>query len=224
MRSSRAAAVVISAFVICVVAVPALAGQLDPSTKPATKGPLAYDDQFSGPECTRQIQKTNGQVNAVTRLCAFFYKFDPNSETDATHDYGVWWVQSSITPKNGWCATSTSTDLDIDQASPFEPLKAAPDRETDVTATERVVAKLVVDDDGNATTNGVIKQHFLLYPDKLVPRLLKKAHVLKLKWYGASKHALSFAGGAEVEWTAGGDPPAVSPNLSASMAKGSSCD
>lgn len=189
---------------------------MDPAEKPVASGPLANDDDnFFGEPCTREtLRSEDGVVIAKLEYCWSFYRFDPTQETDAERDYGAYWVQSVITPKNGWCATKVTTGLAMDTATVAH-------RKTlkDLTAdkSRRVNPKLVVDAAGSAMTNGTISKPFRLYPNKLGYRWIEKNKNFKMVWRGMSRQKLAAAGGLEVSWATDAGPPAFGPSMSPQM-------
>jgi hypothetical protein len=186
---------------------------MDPADKPVVSGPLVNSDHsFKSEPCSRKtIRSTKGQVIAKLKYCWSFYRFDPAQETDAERDYGAYWIQSVIAPKNGWCATKAITGLAMDS-------ETVAHRKTlkDFTAAKarRIKPRLVVDAAGTATTTGMISKPFRLYPKKLASRWIEKNKNFKMVWRGTTRQKVGAAGGLEVSWTSDSDPPLFTPTMS----------
>ncbi|MGI8407451.1 MAG: hypothetical protein ACR2L3_02965 [Actinomycetota bacterium] len=175
--------------------------QMDPEVEPTITGPLSpSSDAFvtgATPRCDRQTTKVEGQTVGVTRICFSLYRFDPTQETDADRDYGVWWIQATLTPKNGWCANRLIAKLDLEsnQAHAFT------GKDFGVGNSKDVAAFLRVDADGHASSVGTVKKRFTIHPRTITGSFSATGNTLKLVWRGATKSkTVALAGGVEGSW------------------------
>jgi hypothetical protein len=74
---------------------------------------------------------------------------------------------------------------------------------------DRTRARIVVDADGTADRNGVIQNHFRLYPERIKPNVDGRA--MTLNWKGNTRRTLGFALGVEVSWNSDDGFPERSP-------------
>jgi len=185
------------------------AAQMDPRSEPNTSGPLiAANDVYTTPEsprCGRQVTKTfDGEVAGVTRLCYSFYRFDPAHETDTARDFGVWWIQGTLTPKNGWCAKRFKADIALSSGGNYH---AFTGKDFSATSSRSVTASLKIDAEGSATTPAAVKKSFTLHPSSISAGFVAKNQTLNLVWRGATKKTVALAGGVEGSWESGSGGP-----------------
>lgn len=199
------------------LASPAQAAQLDPRTAPATTGPLIENsDAYEGNRCTRnEVPDLTGEVvTAVAKFCWTFYRLDPGAETDAARDYGVWWIQSVVKPKNGWCVNKVVTQLSMETEASLHGISG---RDFETRKATQITPKLRVDAEGMATTQASVKQSLKLWPRRLVSKLAAKTNTFKMVWTGTSRRAIAAAGGVEGSWAAEGSPSVFLPGMSPRM-------
>lgn len=181
--------------------------QMDPEVEPTITGPLAPSSQSyiaeGSPRCKRQATRFEGQTVGVTRICFSTYRFDPAEESDVERDYGVWWVQATLTPKNGWCAKRFKAELDLESNE----VHAFTGKDLSAGNSRDVAAFLKVNADGFSSTNATVKKTYTLHPDSITGSLVKTDNTLKLVWRGATKKkTVALAGGVEGSWAAGTEP------------------
>ena len=201
---------------VMALASPAHAAQLDPRTAPVTSGPLVDDsDSYDGNRCTRnRVPGLNGEVAAVAKFCWTFYRLEPGAETDSARDYGVWWIQSIVKPKNGWCASKIVTQLSMDTEAELHAISGKDFRTGRAT---RITPKLSVDAEGTATSPASVKQSLKLFPKKMVTKIPADSKTLKMVWTGASRRPIAAAGGVEGSWATGSGPSVFLPGMSPRM-------
>lgn len=200
------------------LAAPAHAAQLDPKTAPVTAGPLIENsDAYEGNRCTRnEVPDLTGEVvTAVAKFCWTFYRLDPGAETDSARNYGVWWIQSIVKPKNGWCAQKVVTELSFRDSE--APLHGISGRDFDTRKATQITPKLRVDAEGTATTQASVKQSLKLWPRKLVSKLAAKTNSFKMVWTGTSRRVIAAAGGVEGSWATDSGPSVFVPGMSPRM-------
>lgn len=185
------------------------AAQMDPRSEPNASGPLIKANEVytteESPRCGKQETTTfDGELAGVTRLCYTFYRFDPAQETDSARDYGVWWIQGTITPKNGWCAKKFKTDISLSSGGTYH---AFTGKDFSAGSPKTVTANLKVDAEGTASTPATVKKSFTLYPGTISAGFVKKNHTLNLVWRGATKRTVALAGGVEGSWASDGGGP-----------------
>jgi hypothetical protein len=215
MRVKAAAATALVA--LALGALPASAAQLDPRTAPVTTGPITDEsDSYEGDRCSRQvIPSTNAtEPAAVAKFCWTFYSFDPNAETDVARNYGAWWIQSIVKPKNGWCVSRVVTQLSMGAEST---LHAISGRDFTTEKARRISPKIKIDAEGYADEPASIQQSLKLLPRKMTTRLARESNNLKIVWTGATRRAVASAGGVEGSWAASSGPPVFLPGMSPRM-------
>jgi hypothetical protein len=182
---------------------PAGAEQLNAKDDPKVSSNLT----LGGKKCATQRDKHGGHVVAVIHSCQRFFAFDADGEDDANRDYGVLWLQSTIDPAEGWCATAVSSDMLLPTGLRIE--AKAPESASTIDAAQRLKTKLAVDADGHAATNGSVSQASRVYPSGLTPstKKIKGKTKFRLKWTGSNDHELAFVSGVEVSWMAADGPP-----------------
>jgi hypothetical protein len=203
MPSRGSMVAVLSAAALLAFAAPAHAEQLAAKDEPKVSDNL----ESQGKKCATERDKHDGVVVAVVKACQRFYTLDTAAETDDANDYGVFWLQSTIDPKPGWCVTSGSSDIVFPARLAL--ISKAPDAEEAAKKSKRLKTTLSVDADGNASTPGSVSQNSTLYPDKQTPSVKRgeKVTKLRLKWSGSSGEKLAFVSGVQVAWSADEGPP-----------------
>ncbi len=161
---------------------------------PDVSGPMhAGDAQCGGGPLTHE-----GRLLARVRTCIWFIPFDELSETDLTRSYGVLWVQNTVDPVGGWCATRVPTEIKISKDA--ERHARTPSSRVKTRRPRPVTTSLTVDADGHAVENGRVKQSYRLYRRGLTPSLAEDGRIVRSTWKGKESDKLFFAAGAEVSW------------------------
>ena len=183
--------------------VPASADQLRPKDDPKASDNLS----FEGRKCATQRDKHEGVVVAVIKACQRFYLLAADSEDDEARDYGVFWLQSTIDPRNGWCATAVSSDMVLPLASRI--VSTTPADAVATSKRRRLKTDLTVDAAGHATTEGSLSQTSTMYPDELAPELTKddSKRRFRVSWTGSEDATLAFVSGVQVSWKTEDGPP-----------------
>lgn len=201
---SRVATVAVSVVAVAILFAPhAAAEQLAAKDDPKVSDNL----ESQGRKCATERDKHDGVVVAVVKACQRFYLLDAESETNADRDFGVFWLQSTIDPKPGWCVTSSSSDMVF--SSRLALVSKTPNAQETTKRDKRLKTSLSVDAGGDASTPGSISQTSTLYPDKQTPVVKSGDKVTKfrLKWNGSSGDKLAFVSGVQVSWAADDGPP-----------------
>lgn len=175
--------------------------QLDPREGPNVSGPLIR----TGGNCDSGRERAGGQVAVVMRACSDVYGFKAGKETDPTRDYDVIWLQTSVEPRNGFCATDVTSTLTVPKGTRIE-RKAPRYKRTDERI--RYQTRLVATAGGSAVRNGVVKQGFGLLPRVMDPTVVGRTFTLE--WRGRTAKTLAFAMGVEVSYPEN-NPPAAQP-------------
>jgi hypothetical protein len=195
--SSRGPIVVTAALAVCMaLATPALAEQLQAADDPKVSDNL----EAQGKKCATERDEHEGKVVAVIKACQRFYTLDPAAEDSETRDYGVFWLQTTIEPKPGWCVTSAKSDMVL--PSRAKVAARTPDVEETAKKSKRLKTDLSADAAGHAATPGSISQTSTLYPDKQTPSLKKRTKTTQFRvhWTGSSGEQLAFVSGVHVSW------------------------
>jgi hypothetical protein len=175
--------------------------QLDARDRPNVSGPLVH----TAGSCDTGRPRAGGQVAVVLRACSDVYTFKAGKETDPNRNYDVIWLQTTVEPRNGYCATDATSTLTVPKGSRIE-RKAPRKKRTDERI--RYQTRLVAKAGGTAVNNGVVKQGFALYPRIMDPTL--EGRTLTLEWRGRTSKTVAFALGVEVSYPEN-DPPANQP-------------
>ena len=97
------------------IASSALAQGWDPQTEPETNGPLFANGDAS---CGGGEAKTpQGEVAAESSACVWWFEYLPALETDLQRDHGVLWLQTTFTPRDGFCLVGVTVHLGADPES-----------------------------------------------------------------------------------------------------------
>lgn len=170
--------------------------QLVANEDPETTANLQRDEARSSKKCEKDKAFTSsGQPAVVSRACTYIYAFNPNTDKDDNRDYQVFWLQSSIHPRNDFCVTGVTSEIKIPDAFRIEG-KTPKFKRTD--SRHKVMAKLRVDGGGGRKNDETIKQKFGLFPDTLKPKL--DGNRLTVDWDGGTTQDLGFAMGIAVSY------------------------
>lgn len=164
------------------------------SRDPRVSGPLS----LAGSKCGPDEAKHEGKTIAKVKSCLWLYEFDSTRETDLLRNYGVGWVQTTVNPVNGWCATKVDSNLNL----PVDMRRhsTAPTRRVQVARASRTTVKLKVDADGHAIEKASVAQSFKIFPKSWKPTLSDDGRKIGTVWRGRESSTLAFALGAEVSW------------------------
>jgi hypothetical protein len=198
-----------------VIALPAGArAQLDADDRPTTRGPIASGPQLKS--CKSEPVKEGGEVVARFRVCSRYYLFNPDAESDASKNYGAFWIQVQADAAQGVCVKRIRTKLAYSQGVHAK----APKTGTTVKADKkkRFTTKLTVDAQGNTETKAMIRNSFVQRGGKMTARRAKGGDYL-LGWRGSSGKQLGFAAGLELSWPETGEAPRVKPRIRARLSR-----
>jgi hypothetical protein len=210
---------VVALLAAAMVALPALAmgapKQLRAKAKPTVSGPVSTTPDLWG--CNMESRHNAGELVARFRICNGYYVFDPDDETDTNYDYGAYWVQGTVNTFNGWCTRELRTRIVgagdfITARAPKPGKKLSPNR------ARKLTTKLTVDAQGAATTDGILKNSFLVLPGKLKANTLR-AGKFRVEWTGKTDRKLGVVMGVELRWPEGDAPPEIEPSMSAVFQK-----
>lgn len=192
-------------------------GQPPASHDPRVTGPL----YLVGRSCGADRLAHEGEPLAKVQSCIWLYEFDMLWETDATRTFGVAWVQATVKPLNGWCATKVSTEVALPDT--VNRHGRAPTRDISTKTTDRVRVKLVADADNHALQPGTIDQAFDLYRGSMKPALANHGQTVRTTWTGQESDELAFVTGAEISWQVLGTPEIRGGLGQMSFVKASNC-
>lgn len=173
------------------------ARQLAASEAPSVSGPLTVTEEG----CERQNKKRRGRVVARLRSCLWVYRHA--NDNDPPRDHGSFWLQVTVKPVDGWCATEVVASTEVPSTTSIGDSRT-PRRVTRPSGRREMRARVVIDAEGAAPTVGTIKQHFYLYP-----RVLRRSGVsetsdghrrMSITWKGSSGNKLAFVVGAELSY------------------------
>ena len=180
-----------------IAGVTAAGAQLDAREEPNHSNNLSLDDK--GPasrKCERDVDSTeSGQRAVVSKGCTFILQFNPLEDQDNRRDYQVFWFQSSVQPKNGFCVTNVTSQIKVPDGFRVE---SKTPRFKRVDSRQKVRSRLRVDGGGGRANDGKVSQTYGLYPRSLKPSL--DGRTLTVEWNGATKRDLGFAMGLSVSY------------------------
>ena len=181
--------------------VPADAGQMGAARNPRVSGPL----ELSGSSCAKDKAVHEGETIALLESCIWLYEYDMAMETDLLRNYGAGWVQTTVDPINGWCATKVGSELTVPAAVSVHDY--APKRKLTTKKKTRERDKLKVDAEGNAgLEEGTVSQRFDLFPRTLATSVPDTNRAVRTVWRGRESSKLAFALGAEISWELADSP------------------
>lgn len=186
--------VALASVVIALVPGPAHARQLRAADQPSTSGPI----DRAGSQCSDQQLKHDGQIIAKVESCIWVFQFDQTMETDLFATYGAVWVQNTVDPVNGWCATKIPTEITLPQNAQRESF--APSGSLATSRSKKVTTKLTVDAGGAAIEDGHISNAYKLYRRSIKTTSLDGGRTTRFTWSGQESKKLAFAGGVQVSW------------------------
>jgi hypothetical protein len=178
-----------------VASITAAGAQLDARDNPTTTPDIDFDPG-EGKRCQKDKDSTeSGTTAVVSRACTFMYQLAPSADKDPNRDYLVFWLQSSVSPRNNFCVTNVVSEIRIPDGFRIES-KTPKFKRTD--ERKKVKAKLRVDAGGGRQNDQVVKQNFGLFPNTLKPELNGRS--LVVQWKGEASRDLGFAMGLEVSF------------------------
>jgi hypothetical protein len=194
MALSVRPAIVIGAAALVLVTSPAV-GRPDVGRPPTVSGPLKLESHKCYPP-DKSIAE-DGEVGLVTRSCEWLYKYPRDEESDGARDYGVAWVQTWFSPRNGWCLQRAESGI---RNSSTHVVKRTPGRGFTVGRKHSKKTRLIVSAGGHASENASIEQSNTMYPGRVSTGKEEKGRLYKTTWVGTTKKTVSFAVGIEVWW------------------------
>lgn len=159
---------------------------------PTVTGPLSRDEK----DCVRDADSaTSGQTAVVSKACSYSYAFNPNRDKDSARDYGVFWFQTNVDPRNGFCVSNVKAKIRVPRGYRIE--NKAPTYERTSSPT-RDTARLRVDAGGGRHNDAVVKNSYTLFPRVLKPTL--DGRKLIVEWRGGTRRTVALALGVEVSY------------------------
>jgi len=183
-------------------------GEPDARKEPSVSGPLVLERK--GCEDPVKTRSDTGEVGIVTRKCLWLYQYDPAKDS-SDRDWGVAWVQTYFSPRNGWCLKWAESGVLNNDKHIVRKASA----KGSFGSSRAVTVKL------NGTPNAkpqpsaaAIKQKFQVLPGKFSNSTVQGGRFFKSVWEGATKKPVTFAVGIQMWW----DPATQSePNAGASL-------
>jgi hypothetical protein len=182
-----------------VASITAAGAQLDARDDPKITKQLSIDDRGPGSKkCEKDKDFTeSGRPAVVSRACTYPFAFNPGKDKDPNRDYRVFWLQSSVHPRNNFCVTDVVSQITIPDGFRIES-KTPRFKRTD--SRKRVKVRLRVDGGGGRKNDQFVTQRFGLHPRTLRPDL--DGNSLTVDWDGATRGDLGFAMGIAVSYPA----------------------
>ena len=173
------------------------AAQMRAGDRPTVRGPLRFDDK----SCARDVDSTtSGQTAVVTKGCTFTYDFRKAKDRSARRDFGVFWFQTTVDPRNGFCLTDVRGRIWVPRGYRIE--GHAP-KHVRTTSSRRYTSKLIARG-GGMRDAAVVKNSFKLRPRVLDPDRTRRR--LVVDWRGSTRKTFALAMGIEVSYRAGNPP------------------
>ncbi|MDQ4096141.1 MAG: hypothetical protein M3174_08065 [Actinomycetota bacterium] len=172
--------------------------QTDAGDDPTVRGPLSRDEK----DCVRDADSTTSGVRAVvSKACSYSFAFNPNRDLNPSRDYGVFWFQTTVDPKNGFCVSNVTAKIRVPRGYRIE--GKTPNFER-TNSRERDRAKLRVDAGGGRGNDAIVKNSYVLFPRTLKPNLERRR--LKVEWNGGTRNTVAVFLGVEVSYREGNIP------------------
>ena len=169
-------------------------GQPPATNEPRVSGPL----YLAGLSCGDNKLKHEGKVLAKVASCVRLYEYDTLMETDVNRSFGVAWVQTTVDPMNGWCATKVRTEVILPGS--VNRLGRAPNRLISRSKPGKARIKISTTADDTGLEEGSVSQDVNLYPRSLKPSLAKSGRIVRTEWNGQESRELAFVSAAEISW------------------------
>ena len=186
----------VSLLAAVLLAVPAHAGQIGASKTPRTSGPI----ELSATSCAKDKAIHEGQTIARLDSCIWLYEYNKAMETDPLRSYGAGWVQTTVDPVNGWCATKVGSELSVPGTVTMH--NVAPKHRLVTKGKRRARVRVKLDAEGYAVEDASIGQGFDLYPQRVSTAVPDSNRAVHTMWRGRESSKLAFAVGAEISWEA----------------------
>lgn len=191
---------------LCLLAAPAHAGTA--SSEPRRTGPwIPTTAGLPSPlaqECeTSTSEWSDGRAAMDTETCEWWFQYAPAAEADTARDYGILWLQTTSTPRKGFCIDKS---IAMHQAgSPFEPLRAVSARRLEVRRARDVVVRLATDADGHGPVPATVEQDVRVKPGNLRVSALSDEGAVTASWRPSptARGAVTLVVGIEVSWDGG---------------------
>ncbi|MDQ4096140.1 MAG: hypothetical protein M3174_08060 [Actinomycetota bacterium] len=197
-RARRAVIVTLVALAL-VAGATAHAGQTSAAKSPRLQGPIR---ELNSHCPAKERARHEGKVIAVLEMCLWIYELDRAAPYVSPRNFGVGWLQTTVNPVNGWCATKVESTL-TPQGSEIEE-STWPRRQIRANKRTRMTARVTTDADGSSLENASVAQSFTLFPRTLTPTV--RNGTLKTTWKGKESSTLAFVVGAEISWDAAATP------------------
>ena len=182
------------------------------SEQPDTRGPLNFD----GKDCVKDVDSTTSGLTAVvTKGCSFSYDLRRGKDGSNARDYGVFWFQVTVDPRNGFCLTDATTTIRVPRGYKIE--GQAP-KQADLSGNQ-YRARLAVRG-GGQRERAVVKNTFT--PRGNSYDAIRDGKRFTVDWDGATRRTFAVAMGLEVSYEQG-DLPAGSATASTDSELRSSC-
>jgi hypothetical protein len=182
-----------------VASITAAGAQLDARDNPNVSDDISVEEAGPGKKCEKDKDfTTSGRAAVVSRACTYLLNVGPGADNNPNRDYKVFWLQSSVSPRNNFCVTDVDSEIRIPDGFRIED-KTPKFKRT--STRKRVKVRLRVDAGGGRSNDQFVKQHFGLHPRTLKPNL--SGRTLSLDWDGAARGDLGFAMGLAVSYREG---------------------
>ena len=186
--------------------------QLDAGDDPQVAGPLELQTK----DCKQQQETFEGQTVAAGKTCLRIYTYDPAAEADATSNYGIVWLQSTLNSSRGWCGAVVRSDVDL--PTDITVLSKAP-KSMEVNRKKEYETSLSTTASGNGG-EASIRQNQVLYPNVVRTKVIEDDNIFRLRWAGFRDEKLAFASGAEISWAADDAPGGIQFRLNYEIKRG----
>ena len=198
MMRRRSRLLALPIMVVMMLGAGAAVAQTDANDDPTVRGPLSRDEK----DCVRDADSTTSGVRAVvSKACSYSFAFNPNRDLDNARDYGVFWFQTTVDPKNGFCVSKVTARIRVPRGYRIE--NKTPNFER-TRSRDRDKAKLRVDAGGGRGNDAIVKNSYVLFPRTLKPSLERRK--LTVEWNGGTKNTVAVFLGIEVSYREGNLP------------------
>ena len=197
MMRTRTKLVALPVMVLTMLGAGVANAQMTANDDPTKRGPIWRDNK----DCAKDRSFSGGQTAVVSKACSYSYTFRRSEDRDLARNYGVFWFQTTIDPRNGFCASNVTATIRVPRGYEIE--NKAPNF-ANTSSRTRDTARLRVDAGGGRQNDAVLKNSYTLFRRSVKPNL--DGRKLTVEWNGGTGRTVALALGVEVSYPAGDVP------------------
>jgi hypothetical protein len=172
--------------------------QIQAKDRPKTTGPVLEESS----QCSSEdLRGKAGDLLGTARTCVFLFSLNRlGGEYDLLNDYGAAWLQTTVEPAKGWCATKLESTLFT--APSMNVLDVTKRDAENFGKAADVTTKLALDAEGKALEEGTISQRYAAQPGTLGTQVDRSSGAeINTLWTGATSKRVALVSGFEYSWS-----------------------